>query len=337
MRAALYYGPGDIRFEDVPEPTIGAGDVIVRPLYNGLCGTDLHQYYVKAMAPVPLPIVIGHEFAGEIVEVGPGVSRVAVGDLVAVDPQWRCGTCSACSAGHYHLCFQYQCHGLGASGGGLSELTAVTEAMTFPVPDGVEPAQAALAEPMSVSYHGVSLARPEPGTTAVVLGAGPIGIGCYLALCALGVEDVVVTEPSPDRRAAIARLGAETVLDPTAGDVVGEILEHTRGLGATVAIDAAGTAESFRVGTAVTGRKGRFVTLAAYVEPVAYNPTDLMMREVAILASFSNCGDFAAVLDHMSRGRYPTDGWVEHVPFETHLDAYDRLHERSAMKVLVDL
>jgi (R,R)-butanediol dehydrogenase / meso-butanediol dehydrogenase / diacetyl reductase len=286
---------------------------------------------------VPLPIVVGHEFSAEVVETGPGVSRVAMGDLVAVDPQWRCGTCPSCVAGNYHLCFKYRCHGLGAAGGGLAELTAVTEEMVFPVPEGVEPAQAALAEPMSVSYHGVSLARPEPATSAVVLGAGPIGIGCYLALRAMGVEDVVVTEPSPDRRAAIARLGAETILDPSTDEVVDAILDHTSGLGTTATIDAAGTADSFRVGTAVTGRKGRFVTLAAYIEPVAYNPTDLMMREVEILASFSNCGDFAPVLEHMASGRYPTDGWVEHVPFEDHLEAYERLHERSAMKLLVDL
>ncbi len=337
MRAAMYHGPGDVRVEDVPEPNPGPREIKVRPLHNGLCGTDLHQYFVAPMAPVPLPIVIGHEFSAEVVDTGPGVTRVAVGDLVAVDPLWSCGACTPCITGTYNLCFDVRCHGLGAAGGGLSELTVVNETMAHPVPDGVDAAHAALGEPMSVSYHGVSLARPEPGTTAAVLGAGPIGIGCFLALRALGVDDVVVSEPAPDRRAAIAGLGADTVLDPTATDVVGEVLEHTDGTGAAVVIDAAGVADSLRVGTEITGRKGRFVTLAAYMEPVTYNPTDLMMREVDILSSFSNCGDFAAVLDHMANGRYPTEGWVEHVPFESHVEAYDRLHERSAMKVLVDL
>src|SRR5262249_19275875 len=129
----------------------------------------------------------------------------------------------------YHLCFEVRCHGLGAAGGGLSELTAVRQAMAHRVPEGVDAAQAALTEPMAVAYHGVSLARPEPGTTAVVLGAGPIGIGCFLALRALGVDDIVVSEPAPDRRAAIEGLGATTVLDPTSTVVVDEVLEHTRG------------------------------------------------------------------------------------------------------------
>lgn len=337
MRAAQYYGPGDVRFEDVPETAPGEGEVKVRPLHNGLCGTDVHQYFVAPMTPVPLPITVGHEFSAEVLEVGPGVSRLSVGDLVAVDPLWSCGDCAMCVRGDYHLCFAVLCHGLGAAGGGLAEYTVVKEQMAYPVPEGVDAAQAALTEPMSVAYHGVSLAAPEPGTTAVVLGAGPIGVGCFLALRALGVDDVVVSEPAPDRRAAIAGIGAETVLDPSATDVVGEVLERTKGTGATVTVDAAGVPESFRVGAAVTGRKGRFVTLAAYMEPVTYNPTELMMREIQIISSFSNCGDFAAVLDHMAKGRYPTEGWVERVPFDTHLEAYDRLHHGTAKKVLVDL
>ena len=91
MKAAQYYGPGDVRLENVPEPDPGAGEVKLRPLHNGLCGTDVHQYFVAPMTPVPLPITAGHEFSAEVVEVGPGVSRVAVGDLVAVDPLWSCG------------------------------------------------------------------------------------------------------------------------------------------------------------------------------------------------------------------------------------------------------
>jgi (R,R)-butanediol dehydrogenase/meso-butanediol dehydrogenase/diacetyl reductase len=311
--------------------------VKVRPLHNGLCGTDLHQYFVAPMAPVPLPITIGHEFSAEVVEIGPEATRLSVGDLVSVDPLWSCGACAPCAAGDSHLCFDVRCHGLGAAGGGLSEFTVVKEQMAYRVPEGVDAVHAALAEPMSVAYHGVTLARPAPGDTAVVLGAGPIGIGCYLALRALGVDDVVVSEPAPDRRAAIATIGAERVLDPSATDVVAEVLEHTQGAGAAVTIDAAGVADSFQTGAAVTGRKGRFVTLAAYMAPISYNPTDLMMREIEIVSSFSSCGEFAPVLEHMANGRYPIDGWVERVPFERHLDAYERLHAGTAMKILVDL
>jgi (R,R)-butanediol dehydrogenase / meso-butanediol dehydrogenase / diacetyl reductase len=337
MKAAMYYGPGDIRMEDVAEPDPGPGEVKVRPLWNGLCGTDVHQFFDAPMTPFPLPIVIGHEFSAEVVEVGAGVERVSVGDLVAVDPLWSCGACKHCTTGEYHLCFDVYCHGLGAPGGGIAEATVVKDPMARIVPEGVTPKQAAMVEPLSVAYHGVRQGRPVPGRTAVVLGGGPIGIGSYLALRAQGVEDVIVSEPTEERRAALRSVGAEHVLDPTTTDVAAAVAEHTKGEGADVTIDAAGVAASYATGLAVTGRRGRFVTLAAYMEPVSYNPTELMMREIEIVSSFSTSGEFDTVLGHMAAGEYPTDSWVETVTLDGHLDAYERLHAAQAIKVLVDV
>ena len=99
MKATLYYGPGDLRIEDVPEPSLAPDEVLLRPLHNGLCGTDLHQYYVGVLSPTPPPIVIGHEFSAEVVEVGKAASGVARGDLVTVDPLWTCGRCRPCREG----------------------------------------------------------------------------------------------------------------------------------------------------------------------------------------------------------------------------------------------
>ena len=337
MRVALYYGPGDVRLEDVPEPSPRPDQVLLRPLHNGLCGTDLHQFYVASLSPTALPIVIGHEFSAEVVALGAEASGVAVGDLVTVDPLWTCGRCGPCREGRRNLCLELVCHGLGAGGGGLAELTAVHARMLHRVPEGIDAVEAALVEPMAVAYRGVVLARPAPGACAVVLGAGPIGIGCVLALRALGIDDVVVSEPSATRRAVAASIGASEVLDPASTDVVAAVQERTRGAAAGATIDAAGTAESFLTGLAVTGRRGRFVTLAAYPGSVHYNPTDVMMREIEIVSSFSTCGEFAAVLEHMRAGRYPLGGWVERVPFERQLDAYERLHRGTAMKLLIDV
>ena len=337
MRAALYYGPGDIRLEDVPEPDPGPGEVKVRSLHNGLCGTDLHQFYVGPMGPTPPPIVVGHEFSGEIVELGDGVTGLSVGDLVAVEPLWPCGACVPCAEGDGNLCWEVLCHGLGGPGGGLSEYTVVRAGMAHPLPEGLGPVHGALVEPMSVAYRAVLRAEPRPGTAAVVLGAGPIGIGAFLALRALGVDDVTVVEPAEARRAAVAGLGAEVVLDPAAVDVVGDVRERTGGAGARVVIDAAGTPGSFASALGVAATRGRVVTVAAYMEPVAYNPTDVMMRELEIVSSFSYNGEFDAVIDHMAAGRYPIDGWVERVAWEDQLDAYPRLHHGDAIKLMVDL
>jgi (R,R)-butanediol dehydrogenase/meso-butanediol dehydrogenase/diacetyl reductase len=337
MRAALYHGPGDVRLEDVPEPDPTPGTVKVRSLHNGLCGTDLHQYFVGPMSPAPLPIVVGHEFAGEVVELGAGVTSVAVGDLVAIEPLWPCGTCGPCTDGDPNLCPEVLCHGLGGPGGGLSEFTVVRERMAHKLPEGLGPVHGALVEPMSVAYRAVLRSEPRPDDAAVVFGAGPIGIGAFLGLRALGVDDVTVVEPAPERRAAVAALGAERVLDPAAIDAVDDVREHTAGTGARVVIDAAGVPASFTAALGVAAPRGRVVTVAAYMEPVSYNPTDVMMRELEIVSSFSYNGEFDAVLAHMAAGRYPTDGWVERVPFDDQLSAYERLHRGEAIKLMIDL
>jgi (R,R)-butanediol dehydrogenase / meso-butanediol dehydrogenase / diacetyl reductase len=341
MRAALYYGPGDVRIETVADPAPGPGEVLIRPLHNGLCGTDLHQFYDGPMSPAPLPIIVGHECAGEVVELGVGAGTapgaIAVGDLVAVAPLWTCGDCTPCSAGFHNLCEQMLCHGMGTGGGGLAEYTVVREKMTHKLPDGVSATAGALAEPLSVAYHAVRQSRPEPGQPAVVFGAGPIGIGCFLGLRAMGVDEVIVVEPAADRRAAASAVGASTVLDPAATDVVAHVLEQTKGAGVPVSIDAAGAEAAFRTALRVTGRRGRLVPVAAYVEPFAFNPSEAMLYEIEIVASFSYNDEFDTVLGHLAAGRYPTDAWVEHVPFDTHTDAYERMRAGSIIKAMVDV
>ncbi len=337
MRAALYYGPGDVRLEDIPEPDPTPGTVKVQSRHNGLCGTDLHQFFVGPMSAAPLPTVVGHEFSGEVVEIGEGVTSVAVDDLVAIEPLWPCGTCAPCTDGDPNLCFEVLCHGLGGPGGGLSEFTVVREHMAHKLPEGLGAVHGALVEPMSVAYRAVLRSEPRPGDAAVVFGGGPIGIGAFLALRALGVDDVTVVEPAAERRAAVQALGAERVLDPGATDVVADVREHTDGIGARVVIDAAGVPASFTGALGVAAARGRVVTVAAYMEPVSYNPTDVMMRELEIVSSFSYNGEFDAVIEHMAAGRYPTDGWVERVPFDDQLSAYDRLHRGEAIKLMIDL
>jgi (R,R)-butanediol dehydrogenase/meso-butanediol dehydrogenase/diacetyl reductase len=209
--------------------------------------------------------------------------------------------------------------------------------MAYKLPESVGPVLGALVEPMSVAYRAVLRGHPQPGGTAVVFGGGPIGIGSFLALRALGIDDVTVVEPASERRAAVERLGATKVLDPAVTDVVGVVRDATDGAGAHVVIDAAGVASSFDAALGVAGTGSRVVTVAAYMGPVTYNPTDLMMREIEIVSSFSYAGEFDAVIEHMAAGRYPTDGWVERVPFEDHLGAYERLHNGEAIKLMVDL
>lgn len=238
MRAARIHGPEDIRVDDIEEPTVGPNEVKVKVAFNGICGTDLHEYYhgprlVPVGRPHPVsgamvPVVLGHEASGHVVELGDGVQHLALGDLVAIEPLQSCGSCDRCSSGLYNLCFASLFHGLNTGGGGLSELTVVPAAKALLVPAGVTALQAGLVEPLAVAYHAVRRAQVEAGKTAVVHGAGPIGIGSFLALRRAGI-DAIVVEPSPARRAAVADLGAARVIDPTMSDVAAAIVDLTGG------------------------------------------------------------------------------------------------------------
>ena len=194
MRAIVYHGREDVRFDDIPEPSPKAGEVKLRVLYNGICGSDLHEYYHGPLAsstkPHPLsgvkiPVVLGHEFCGAVVEVGKGVRRSQAGDLVAVEPLETCGKCEWCHAGNYNHCPLGAIHGYSRDGGGLAEFTVVLRSMAHKLPDGVTARHGALVEPMAVSYHAVARAHPKAGQTVAVHGGGPIGVGALLALKAL--------------------------------------------------------------------------------------------------------------------------------------------------------
>jgi (R,R)-butanediol dehydrogenase / meso-butanediol dehydrogenase / diacetyl reductase len=337
MRAWQYHGAHDLRLVDVPEPSPGPGEVLVRPAFNGLCGTDVHQWVGGALAPVPLPIGVGHESSGVVVAIGADVAGVTVGDAVAVEPVDACGTCRPCARGWRHLCQRPTWFGLTGPMGGLSDLAVVTPEMVHRLPAGVDLVAGALVEPLSVAHHAVELGRAQTDELVVVFGAGPIGIGCVLALRAHGVERIVVVEPAPARRAAIASLGATHVVDPDETDPREVVAELGGRDGADVVIDAAGVEAVVHAGLDVLGARGRLVLVAAHTKPVTIDLLGVLMREVRLQVSFASCGDFPRVLDHLAAGEYRLDSWVERVPFEGLVDALERLHAGTANKVLVEV
>ncbi len=227
MRAAVYYGPNKIEIADVGEPEPAPGTVKVKVGYNGICGTDLHEYYAGPIfvptEPHPLtgqqmPLVIGHEFSGVITDIGAGVTGWSEGDRVAVEPIYRCGNCPACQAGNYNICAQIGFHGL-MSDGGMAEYTVVPTDMLHKLPDNVSLQLGALVEPMSVAYHAATLGEVRSGDTAMVFGAGPIGIGLWFALRGKGLEDTFVValvgpvvDVTPDEVAKIWAVNVDGVL-----------------------------------------------------------------------------------------------------------------------------
>lgn len=208
MRAAVLHGIDDLRVEDVPEPELPDGYVLVDVAFNGICGSDLGMIHSFGISEHPHPLtgacgpqILGHEFSGVVCAVGAGVVDVAVGDRVAVQPNYHCGTCARCRDGHEHLCTSAAFHGINAPGGGLAERTAVPAENVHVLPDGVSLEQAAVVEPLAVALHAVELSGVGHTDFALILGAGPIGIATALNLCADGVDRILLSEPSETRRA----------------------------------------------------------------------------------------------------------------------------------------
>ena len=338
MLASRLYGTEDVRLEEVPDVEPGEGEVRVKNAFNGICGSDLHMYFRGQFGRADA-ITIGHEFSGVIDAVGPGVTGLAVGTPVAVRPFFKCGHCDRCVRGFEHLCVPMKVLGCGAEGGGLAEHCVARADMVYPLPEGVSLEHGALVEPMAVSYNGVLRGNVEAGMRAVVYGAGPIGIGVLLGLHSLGVDDVVVVEPSAARREAIAALGATDVLDPRSDDVPGAVMAHTGGRGADVAFECAGVKASFTSALGVLGPRGRLSVVAVYEDAFEWNPTQLMFNEVQMSGSLGyEAGVYETVIDLMARGAYPTTGWVEHIPWSALVDeGFGQLRRGERMKVMVDV
>ena len=255
MRALRFHGARKLSVENVPEPgPPGPGEVLLRPLMCGICGTDLHEYtdgpIVTPLDRHPLtgaelPQIMGHEFAAIVAATGLGVTHVREGELCTVMPLIYCGRCHECSRGLGHLCRTMACTGLSSAWGGLADLAIVRASQVVPVAETMTSSQAALIEPAAVAAYGVDRGRLQPGQTVLVTGAGPIGSLAALYALAGGARRVVISEPDPARRGRAAGLGAglgEVITaDPLADSVTDLVAELTGGIGADLAVECAGT------------------------------------------------------------------------------------------------
>lgn len=276
MKAAVWYGREDLRIMDIPEPEVAKDQVKIKVKWCGICGSDLHEYregpLIIAKKPHPLtgksaPIVLGHEFSGDVVEVGEEVKRIRLGDRVTINCLIYCGTCVYCRDGEYNMCQKLATVGL-AWDGAFAEYVVVPEYTVLKIPDPVTYEMASFAEPLAVAVRAVKRSRPKVGDTAVVIGAGPIGLLVLQAARAAGASRVFAIEPIPARRELAKQLGANEVFDPAQGDLGKEIAERTDGLRAHVAFECVGNQRAFDTAVRVTGRRATIVMVGMALKPL---------------------------------------------------------------------
>lgn len=265
------------------------------------------------LAKEKMPIVFGHEFGGVVTEVGDGVTRARVGDLVAVRPSLYDGTCEACVAGHTNVCQCWGWLGIHASGG-LAESAVVEDKTVFRLPQGTSPEVSALVEPLAVGWHATRLARDlAPTSTALIIGGGPIGCAVYLALRAQGLTRIVVSEVSEARRDMLAALGAEHVLSPADADVAATVRRLSGpGRGAHAAFDCAGLPVTLSTALDALRPRGTIVNVAIRAEPVPQVDLNLYVyKEATLVSSIAyQDKDWEEVIEALAHGKIKPEAMV---------------------------
>jgi 2-desacetyl-2-hydroxyethyl bacteriochlorophyllide A dehydrogenase len=270
---------GSVVVEETARPEPGAGDVVVRVRSCGICGSDLHWYHGEMMQPVDCP---GHEIAGEVAEVGAGVTSLRAGDAVAVEGVSCCGVCRYCASGDYQLCTMMGIVGMTIPGG-FAEYLQIPARHCFPVPAGVDFPTAALTEPLAVAVHGVRLARLEIGQRVLVLGAGTIGLMAILAARAGGAGEILATARRPQQREAALALGADRVFD--SADETALLGEAIAGPVDVVIETVGGRADTLDTAVATARPGGAICLLGAFTGNPSFPALFILAKELKILGS----------------------------------------------------
>lgn len=327
MRAAVVDQPGSVRVGDVPDPKPGPADVVVKVGACGICGTDVH-IADGHFPPTPYPIVPGHEFAGQIVEVGPEApGGWSVGDRVAVDPSLFCGHCGPCRAGHGNLCANW-----GATGdtvdGAFAEYVAVPATTCYRMPDDMTYAQGALVEPVSCAVHGVRRVGVEAGERFLIMGAGTMGLIMQQLLQRAGAH-VTMVDRNADRLPRATSLGAAAVA-ADAAELAGETFD--------VAVDCTGAVPAIEAAFDRLRRGGRLLVFGVAPEQdrVSLSPFRIYNDEITVVGSMAVLHSYGAALDLVASGAVDTDALVTHsLPLERFPDALDLMRGGTGLKIQV--
>jgi threonine dehydrogenase-like Zn-dependent dehydrogenase len=307
MKAAVYYGKGDLRVTQIETPTPGRGEVLVKIEYCGVCGTDHHIFHGDGgAAPVPVGTVIGHEFSGTVARVGEGVSSVREGLRVSVDPNEPCGACYYCKNGKAHFCRAMKGYGT-TYNGGFAEYVCVPEKQVYPLPDGLAFQPGSQCETLSCCINGIDLCRLRAGASVLVIGAGPIGLMMLQLAKMTGAGKLFVSEPVAEKRALALKLGADRAIDPLNEDIAAILRAECENVDCV--IEAAGLRATQAQAVALAGNTATVMLfgLAGPDAEISINTFDVFKRELNITSSFINPYTFSRAVTLLAQKRIALD------------------------------
>lgn len=340
MKASVFLGNKLFEVQQRPVPQPGEGELLVRNMVCGVCGTDVHIYHGEpGSATVTPPIVLGHEYAGVVEAVGPGVKEFSPGGRVTVDPNIYCGLCRPCRSGKKQLCENMQAVGV-TRDGGFAQYSVVPATQALPLDQDLDFSAAAMAEPLACCIHGMDLAGVRSGDVVLVIGGGAIGLLMTQLAKLAGAGAVVVSEPVEARRKVALSLGADGAFDPLAGDPGSQFEAITGQTGADVVIECVGKPAAVAQAFA-TAAKGTTVVLFSVPAPDARQELslfDVYKKELTIRGSFVNPDTQGRAVALLNAGKIQT------APLITHRFALEQMDEAiktqmgvESIKVVVDL
>lgn len=328
MKASRFLGNKTFAVTDLPTPHAGPGELVLRNQVCGVCGTDVHIYHGEpGSADVNPPVVLGHEYSGEVVEVGEGVTGFAVGNHITVDPNIYCGHCAYCQNGKKQLCPSMEAIGV-TRDGGFAQYSRIPASQAFKLEPTVPWEAAAMAEPLACCLHGIDLAGIQVGDKVCVVGGGAIGLLMVQLAKLSGASQIVLSEPNEKRRQVGLQLGANAAIDPTRPDAQEAFAQVLDG-GANVVIECVGNVPAVKSAFQFAG-KGATVLLFSVpkVDATFDLPLfDVYKKELTIKGSFVNPDTHARAVALINSGKVDFD------PIITHRFTLDQLPEAIAMQM----
>jgi L-iditol 2-dehydrogenase len=342
MKALLLSEYNQLDIADLPAPVPGVDEILVRVAACGICGSDVHGYDGTSGRRIP-PIVMGHEAAGVVAAAGSGVTKFKPGDRVTFDSTVYCGQCEFCLQGDINLCNNRQVIGVSCGdfrrAGAFAEYVVVPQRITYRLPEELEFQEAAMLEAVSVALHAVRVSEMKGGETALVIGAGMIGLLTLQAAKAAGASQVLIADIDRSRLERAEKLGADATLLLSGTELVEEILRRTGGRGVDLVLEAVGRDETIAASIASV-RKGGTVTLIGNISPQVKIPLQVVVsRQIRLQGSCASSGEYPEAMELLANGKIKVKSLITAVaPLSDGPRWFARLHagEPNLMKVVLD-
>jgi 2-desacetyl-2-hydroxyethyl bacteriochlorophyllide A dehydrogenase len=337
MKAAVLEAVKRIVVKDIPAPIPKDDEVLIKVKTCGMCGTDLKLYSGQYSARVP--VVPGHEYSGEITELGKNVRNLKVGQRVVSDPNESCGKCHWCRNQQPCFCKELAAYGV-LRDGGFAEYCTASEKGIYPIPENLDDESAAFAEPVSCVVHAVDRVNYRFGETVAIIGGGPMGqIHLQFALHS-GARKVILVEPEETRREMATRFGVHVVINPREGNLKERVLAETDGLGPDAVVEVVGHADTIEQAVDMAKRGGRVLIFgfAPEGEKANITPFNVLSRELTIMGSWVNPYSYSRALDVLASGKVDVKPLISNrLKLDDVMDAYTMLMEKPVgfMKALV--